>query len=81
MFPNPFRLLVAWIRHEYARVRGFQVIAPGCVQDLRHRECQSCEFFDGFMCTKCSCLVEAKISLAQEKCPIGKWCRVWILKA
>lgn len=83
MFPNPFRLFVAWIRHAYAEARGFETIAPSVVQQIRNRTCARCPHSseDGFQCTKCNCLVLAKVSLAQEKCPVGKWSSVWVLKS
>lgn len=82
MFPNPFKLIGAWLRHAFAKARGFETLAPSCVQQARFDKCSNCPLVseDGFQCTVCSCLVLAKVSLAQEKCPVGKWSAVWILK-
>jgi hypothetical protein len=41
--------------------------------------CKGCEFWDesGFVntgrCKKCGCSTQAKLRMATEKCPIGKW--------
>jgi hypothetical protein len=41
--------------------------------------CKSCEFWDftGFAntgrCQKCGCSTQAKLRMASEKCPVGKW--------
>ena len=57
---------------------GFQMTSD---QDLSLRMgvCKSCEFWDskGFhytgSCKKCGCSTQAKLRMASEKCPIGKW--------
>ncbi len=79
-FPNPLALLASWFRHKVADARGYVTIAPGAVQAGRNGHCELCIHSDGFACDVCNCLIIAKVSLAQEKCPIGKWDRVYILK-
>lgn len=77
-FPNPMTLLKSLCLAAYARWRGFDLLASGPVQRARWRKCQRCPHCDsGFQCRKCSCLVQAKISLALEKCPDHRWDRVW----
>ncbi len=46
---------------------------------VRLETCKGCEFWDksGFAktgrCKKCGCSTQAKLRMATEKCPIGKW--------
>jgi hypothetical protein len=46
---------------------------------VRLETCKGCEFWDesGFdktgRCKKCGCSTQAKLRMATEKCPIGKW--------
>ena len=44
-------------------------------EDIERRRdiCQGCEFFNGSQCAKCGCYYSAKIILATEQCPVGKW--------
>lgn len=35
--------------------------------------CEGCEFFVGKRCQKCGCSLAAKVAMASEHCPIGKW--------
>ncbi len=40
----------------------------------RVRACKSCEHYGvGWTCAKCGCVLAAKLKLAAEACPIGKW--------
>jgi len=47
--------------------------------EKRINECHNCEFWNasGFngtgRCMKCGCSTWAKLRMATEKCPIGKW--------
>jgi hypothetical protein len=47
--------------------------------NARLETCKGCEFWDesGFAntgrCKKCGCSTQAKLRMATEKCPIGKW--------
>jgi len=47
--------------------------------EIRKNICKGCEFWDSVAlnntgrCTKCGCSTWAKIRLATEACPIGKW--------
>jgi hypothetical protein len=49
------------------------------VIDMRLDICKGCEFWDSQAlngtgrCRKCGCSTWAKIRMATEKCPIGKW--------
>ena len=41
----------------------------------RGKICDDCDLRHGFLpvCTKCGCVIPAKIRLENQKCPIGKW--------
>jgi hypothetical protein len=41
----------------------------------RAGHCQRCEFYrrSTKQCVKCGCLVNLKVTLANESCPEGKW--------
>jgi hypothetical protein len=44
----------------------------------RAGHCQRCEFYRRAtkQCTQCGCLVNLKVTIADEECPAGKWGRV-----
>lgn len=70
----------AFFRVQWAKWRGYEVIATAAVQDTRDVRCTVCSFFKDGECTKCGCMVMAKIMLNTEKCPINRWGRVWVRK-
>lgn len=41
----------------------------------RAGHCQKCEYYRRSIkqCTICGCLVNLKVTLAKESCPVGKW--------
>jgi hypothetical protein len=47
--------------------------------NIRLETCKGCEFWDAAgmagtgRCKKCGCSTQAKLRMATEKCPIGKW--------
>jgi hypothetical protein len=57
---------------------GFPIPDPETL-NARLEICKGCEFWDesGFAktgrCKKCGCSTQAKLRMATEKCPIGKW--------
>jgi hypothetical protein len=57
---------------------GFPIPDPETF-NARLETCKGCEFWDksGFAktgrCKKCGCSTQAKLRMATEKCPIGKW--------
>lgn len=66
------------LRHQWARWRGYEVIAPYGIQVWRNRKCDKCKFnFEG-QCLKCKCLVLSKTMMALERCPIRLWNPVWV---
>lgn len=78
MKPSFFNFFKAWLLHTYASVAGFKTLASPELAQVRFRRCVGCQFHKEGICLKCGCLIEAKVLLATEKCPIGKWRRVWI---
>ena len=57
---------------------GFK-LAPECILQERLNLCKECDYWDvnGFKktgrCQKCGCSTWAKLRMATERCPIGKW--------
>jgi hypothetical protein len=57
---------------------GFQVVANDVLED-RKTICSACDLWDPTAfggtgrCKKCGCSTQAKLRIATEKCPIGKW--------
>lgn len=81
-YPSLFRqaanLAGAAVRAVGAAVRGEPVRAPDAVIEQRAAICLPCEFNGErrvpgrIRCTKCGC-GGAKLTLATEACPVGKW--------
>lgn len=67
-----------WVR--WAKLRGYEVLASPAAQERRNSMCASCDFFKDGLCSECGCLTVAKTMLATEKCPVGRWGRVWLRK-
>jgi len=52
---------------------GFK-LAPKSVQEERMIICSECEHYIDNRCSQCGCFLEgAKLTIANEKCPLGKW--------
>lgn len=79
---TPFRFLAAIARTGFAKLFGYQVMAPIDIWDARLDQCMDCEELveETQQCAICTCFVDAKVSLALEQCPKKKWKRVWIKK-
>lgn len=45
------------------------------LQKERYDKCKSCEYYVKFttQCKKCGCITKLKVTLDNQKCPIGKW--------
>ena len=60
-------------------VKGGMVKASQDVIELRLNTCRGCDLWDSQAlngtgrCKKCGCSTWAKIRMATERCPIGKW--------
>lgn len=76
-----WNFIKAWARVQWARIRGYEVLAPAFVSEFRFKHgCQKCPFFDGAQCEVCHCLAEAKVMISIERCPIGTWGPRWVKK-
>jgi len=76
-----FRFVRSFFINQWAKWAGYDPIAPEHVINGRYRMCDNCDFANGGNCEKCGCLLMAKVMLSTEKCPIGKWGRVWLPKS
>jgi hypothetical protein len=74
------KFFAAYFRAKLASFQGYEVIAPPLAQDRRLEICNMCDFFQDGECLRCGCSVVAKTMMATEKCPIGRWKRLWIRK-
>lgn len=54
-------------------VRREPVLAGAEEVARREAVCGGCELRQGLRCRKCGCWLRAKVRLAGEKCPAGKW--------
>jgi hypothetical protein len=50
-----------------------QVIASDEVIQYRLQLCNTCEEKKHNFCSKCGCLIEAKVRVCFTKCPLNKW--------
>lgn len=63
--------------HRWAQ-HGFNGVSDE-VLEARLSACKTCEFWDAKSfnntgrCTKCGCSTWAKLRMATERCPVGKW--------
>lgn len=60
------KALVGWAS------QGMPITPP---EELKKRQetCKNCEHFTGSRCKLCGCFTQAKLRMASEKCPVGKW--------
>ena len=56
-----------------ATLTGQQVAAADDVIAARRAACGACPDLQNGRCLRCGCYYSAKIRLATEKCPVGKW--------
>lgn len=73
-----WKFVRAMVRHQWAKWRGYMVLAPGGIEAFRATQCSRCEHNDEGQCKLCKCLVISKTVMALERCPVGKWSPVWI---
>jgi len=76
--PNPFSFVAAVFRAVRYWLTGYVVIVPEEVEKWRADHCTCCLFFDEEVgqCEECGCPIEAKVMVASEYCPLGKW-KAW----
>lgn len=52
----------------------FQPRSDKSLAESRLDICKTCDYFSKkHTCKKCGCIMAAKVTLANAKCPIGKW--------
>lgn len=68
----------SWVRYRWWKFLGYKSLVPERVSDARFWECVECPHANDGECLKCGCLVQAKVMLASEKCPIGRWSSIKI---
>ena len=57
-----------------AAVAGEQVLAGEQQRMMRLAECSACpNVRDDWRCSRCGCYLPAKVKLATESCPVGRW--------
>jgi Family of unknown function (DUF6171) len=56
-----------------AVVHGQKVLVDEKTLAARRATCQGCDHLKGPKCELCGCYYSVKITLATERCPIGKW--------
>lgn len=78
LFWNFFK---AWAVTTWARWHGYQILAPPAAVKRRDEICKGCDYYNDGICGACGCLLVAKSILSTEKCPKGKWGRIWIQKS
>lgn len=80
MIKMVWKFVLAMLRHQTAKWRGYEVFTPRSMLEYRDRVCAVCEENEEGQCRVCKCLVISKTILAQEECPRHKWSRVWVKK-
>lgn len=61
-----WRMVGAWVRRK-------PVLASAALREDRLFSCHSCIFYSDGQCTQCTCFVESKAALYEEKCPHDFW--------
>lgn len=77
MIRMALKFVYSMARHQWARWRGYEVIAPQGIQQWRTRKCNLCPFNEEGQCLRCRCLVLSKVMMSLERCPIRLWNPVW----
>ena len=77
IFPNPIRFVGAIIRLVAGLFQKKPIFVTQEVEDERWACCRACDSYvpDSIQCRECTCFLQIKIPLAQEKCPKKKWRR------
>lgn len=74
---SPFRYVAAQARRFFAWLLDYRTLVSDREWGHRRAICEKCEFLKDEHCTVCTCPVDAKAYLAMERCPKGKWSRIW----
>lgn len=68
--------LLSFVRMQYWKLRGWDVIVSAKEMVAREGRCERCCHFSEGTCKICGCVIYAKTMLAPEACPVGRWDRV-----
>lgn len=62
------------LKNRFSEVAN-EILAPEEIRSSRLDTCANCEHLINItrQCSKCLCIVDAKIMGKKNKCPIGKW--------
>ena len=76
-FPTPFQMarnfaIEMW-NSTKERLHGRPVLVDASIASQRLTICHSCPLFVRDRCSKCGCVMTAKVHLKLSKCPDGKW--------
>jgi len=78
-YPSTSEMAASFAKSIGSFVKSGFTTADSETLNFRLEICKSCELWDesGFAktgrCKKCGCSTQAKLRMATEKCPIGKW--------
>ena len=72
-----FTFVKAMVIYQWAKLRGYKILASDETQNSRWDHCLDCPYFDAGQCRRCGCLLTGKIMLNTEQCPDKRWRRVW----
>lgn len=72
------RFISSWIRSQYFKLMGYEILAPSKIVKHRQGECEVCPHRQEDTCGICKCLILSKTMLAAEKCPRNYWPAVFI---
>lgn len=74
-FPNLLEAFMAGCRIVKAKFSREAVLLDEASVNARLAACAKCPEFDAGIrqCNACTCFVDLKAQLAQERCPKGKW--------
>lgn len=72
-----WNFFTAWIRVRWFKLFDFEVLASPEHQKHRDSMCESCDFYRDGLCEACGCLTMSKTMLNSEKCPKGRWNRIY----
>ena len=73
--PNPFKFVSATTSALVWWFRGYEVLVTPTEESRRKRICERCFYFDAEVrqCNVCTCLIDAKVVIASERCPLRLW--------
>lgn len=77
MIKMAFHFVASMARHQWAKWRGYEILAPVPIMVVRARKCGGCIFNEDEQCSRCKCLIASKVMMSLESCPEGFWGPSW----